>query len=68
MEGHQPTPPAYFLPSDSNSNPPRRTTSDFFVVYVSAEWIRFIISTRFLSLPIFVALLNKANKELGFQA
>ncbi|RWR75210.1 auxin-responsive protein SAUR71-like protein [Cinnamomum micranthum f. kanehirae] len=54
--------------SDSDSNPPRRITSGFFAVYVGAEQIRFVIPTRFLSLPIFVALLNKAEEEYGFQA
>ncbi|KAJ8634490.1 hypothetical protein MRB53_008757 [Persea americana] len=54
--------------SDSDSNPPRRITSGFFAVYVGVERIRFIIPTRFLRLPIFVALLNKAEEEFGFQA
>ena len=35
---------------------------------MGVERIRFIIPTRFLRLPIFVALLNKAKEEFGFQA
>ncbi|KAK1414119.1 hypothetical protein QVD17_29860 [Tagetes erecta] len=37
-------------------------------VYVGAEHRRFIIPTRFLNLPIFVSLLNKAEEEFGFQS
>ncbi|XXG42659.1 hypothetical protein AAC387_Pa01g2884 [Persea americana] len=47
--------------SYSDSNPPCWTTLGFFAVYVGAERIRFAIPTHFLSLPIFVALLNKAE-------
>ncbi|KAI3524074.1 hypothetical protein L2E82_03749 [Cichorium intybus] len=36
-------------------------------VYVGAEHRRFVIPTRFLSLPVFVSLLNKAEEEFGFQ-
>ncbi|KAL4571169.1 hypothetical protein LXL04_017920 [Taraxacum kok-saghyz] len=36
-------------------------------VYVGAERRRFVIPTRFLNFPVFVALLNKAEEEFGFQ-
>ncbi|XP_076930899.1 auxin-responsive protein SAUR20-like [Bidens hawaiensis] len=36
-------------------------------VYVGSERRRFIIPTRFLNLPVFVSLLNKAEEEFGFQ-
>ncbi|KAK9055303.1 hypothetical protein SSX86_026385 [Deinandra increscens subsp. villosa] len=36
-------------------------------VYVGSERRRFVIPTRFLNLPVFVSLLNKAEEEFGFQ-
>ncbi|XP_076945862.1 protein SMALL AUXIN UP-REGULATED RNA 12-like [Bidens hawaiensis] len=36
-------------------------------IYVGSERRRFIIPTRFLNLPVFVSLLNKAEEEFGFQ-
>ncbi|KAJ0749288.1 putative small auxin-up RNA [Helianthus annuus] len=36
-------------------------------VYVGPERRRFIIPTRFLNLPVFFSLLNKAEEEFGFQ-
>ncbi|KAK9048788.1 hypothetical protein SSX86_032245 [Deinandra increscens subsp. villosa] len=36
-------------------------------VYVGAERRRFVIPTRFLNLPVFISLLNKAEEEFGFQ-
>ncbi|KAI3814776.1 hypothetical protein L1987_14420 [Smallanthus sonchifolius] len=44
------------LPSDSS-----------LAVYVGAEHRRFVIPTRFVNLPVFVSLLNKAEEEFGFQ-
>ncbi|XXG55685.1 hypothetical protein AAC387_Pa03g3296 [Persea americana] len=35
---------------------------------MGAEQIWFVIPTHFLNLPIFVALLNKAEEEFGFHA
>ncbi|KAA8535720.1 hypothetical protein F0562_030774 [Nyssa sinensis] len=51
--------------SGSGSN--RRIPSGSLAVYVGAERRRFVIPTRFLNLPVFVALLNKAEEEFGFQ-
>ncbi|KAL8242858.1 hypothetical protein R6Q59_013160 [Mikania micrantha] len=36
-------------------------------VYVGVERRRFVIPTRFLNLPVFISLLNKAEEEFGFQ-
>ncbi|KAL2481870.1 SAUR-like auxin-responsive protein family [Abeliophyllum distichum] len=36
-------------------------------VYVGPELRRFVIPTRFLNLPVFVGLLDKAEEEFGFQ-
>ncbi|KAL7589176.1 protein SMALL AUXIN UP-REGULATED RNA 12 [Lactuca sativa] len=36
-------------------------------VYVGAERHRFVIPMRFLNMPVFVSLLNKAEEEFGFQ-
>lgn len=36
-------------------------------VYVGSERCRFVIPTRFLNMPVFVSLLNKAEEEFGFQ-
>lgn len=58
--------------SDSDSDHPamgssRRTPSGFFAVYVGGDRLRFVIPTRFLNLPIFAALLNKAEEEFGLR-
>ncbi|KAL8236805.1 hypothetical protein R6Q59_017886 [Mikania micrantha] len=46
----------------------RRTPSaGSLAVYVGSERRRFVIPTRFLNLPVFVSLLNKAEEEFGFQ-
>ncbi|KAA8522687.1 hypothetical protein F0562_009151 [Nyssa sinensis] len=52
--------------SGSVSN--RRIPSGSLAVYVGAERRRFVIPTRFLNLPVFVSLLNKAEEEFGFQS
>ncbi|XP_059637773.1 protein SMALL AUXIN UP-REGULATED RNA 51-like [Cornus florida] len=52
--------------SESGAN--RRTPSGSLAVYVGAERRRFVIPTRFLNLPVFVSLLNKAEEEFGFQS
>ncbi|XP_076943468.1 protein SMALL AUXIN UP-REGULATED RNA 51-like [Bidens hawaiensis] len=36
-------------------------------VYVGPDRHRFVIPTRFLNLPVFLSLLNKAEEEFGFQ-
>ncbi|CAK9170670.1 unnamed protein product [Ilex paraguariensis] len=51
--------------SDTGSN--RRTPRGSLAVYVGAERRRFVIPTRFLNLPVFVALLKEAKEEFGYQ-
>ncbi|PWA82806.1 small auxin-up RNA [Artemisia annua] len=36
-------------------------------VYIGPDHTRFIIPTRFLNLPVFITLLNKAEEEYGYQ-
>lgn len=49
-------------------DPTRRIPSGFMAVYVgSTERRRFLIPARFLNLPVFVALLKKAEEEFGFE-
>ncbi|XP_028791859.1 indole-3-acetic acid-induced protein ARG7-like [Neltuma alba] len=55
------------LSSESHSCPLRRTPSGFVAVYIGPESKRFVIPTRFLNLPIFLALLKRAEDEFGFQ-
>ncbi|KAL9153804.1 hypothetical protein ABFS82_10G072500 [Erythranthe guttata] len=62
----------YSSSSDSEAPPPptstrRRTPSGSLAVYVGPNRVRFVIPTRFLNLPVFVALLNQAEEEFGFQ-
>ncbi|KAI3711832.1 hypothetical protein L1987_70380 [Smallanthus sonchifolius] len=45
----------------------RLPSAGYLAVYVGAERRRFVIPTRFLNLPVFVSLLNKAEEEFGFQ-
>ncbi|KAF3647267.1 hypothetical protein BC332_13662 [Capsicum chinense] len=45
----------------------RCTPSGSLAVYVGNERRRFVIPTRFLNLPIFISLLDKAEEEFGFQ-
>ncbi|KAL1532959.1 hypothetical protein AAHA92_32910 [Salvia divinorum] len=58
--------------SDSDSDEPacphRRTPSGYVAVYVGPERLRFVIPTRFLNLPVFVALLSQAQEEFGYPA
>lgn len=55
--------------SDSDTGPTRkRTPSGSLAVYVGLERRRFVIPTRFLNLPLFVSLLDKAEEEYGFQS
>lgn len=55
--------------SDSDSIPTRkRIPSGSLAVYVGLERRRFVIPTRFLNLPLFVSLLDKAEEEYGFQS
>ncbi|KAK4414895.1 Indole-3-acetic acid-induced protein ARG7 [Sesamum alatum] len=44
-----------------------RTPSGSLAVYVGPDRVRFVIPTRFLNLPVFVALLHEAEEEFGFQ-
>ncbi|KAL1541458.1 auxin-responsive protein SAUR50-like [Salvia divinorum] len=45
-----------------------RTPSGSVAVYVGLERHRFVVPTRFLNFPVFVALLNQAEEEFGYQA
>ncbi|KAM5579814.1 auxin-responsive protein SAUR50 [Rosa sericea] len=49
---------------NGKSNP---TPSGFLPVYVGWDRNRFLIPTRFLKYPIFVALLDKSGEEFGFK-
>ncbi|KAK6941746.1 Small auxin-up RNA [Dillenia turbinata] len=51
----------------SSSGSTRRIPPGFLAVYVGLERRRFLIPTRFLNLPIFGSLLQKAEEEFGFQ-
>ncbi|PRQ20037.1 putative small auxin-up RNA [Rosa chinensis] len=54
--------------SDSSSgSSTRRTPSGFLAVYVGPERRRFVIPARFVNLPVFVGLLEKAAEEFGFE-
>ncbi|XP_076886392.1 protein SMALL AUXIN UP-REGULATED RNA 12-like [Bidens hawaiensis] len=46
----------------------RVPSSGSLAVYVGSDHRRFVIPTRFLNLPVFVSLLNKAEEEFGFQS
>ncbi|XP_019188748.1 PREDICTED: auxin-induced protein 6B-like [Ipomoea nil] len=46
----------------------RRIRSGSLAVYVGHERRRFVIPTRFLNLPAFISLLEKAEEEFGFQS
>nr|XP_043622552.1 protein SMALL AUXIN UP-REGULATED RNA 10-like [Erigeron canadensis] len=54
--------------SDSDSENHRIPSAGTLAVYIGPERRRFIIPTRFLNLPVFVSLLNKAEEEFGFQS
>ncbi|KAK6789831.1 hypothetical protein RDI58_013631 [Solanum bulbocastanum] len=57
-------------PAQPDSNSRRRTPSGSLAVYVGVdenERRRFVIPTRFLNLPVFISLLDKAEEEFGFQ-
>ncbi|KAK4370123.1 hypothetical protein RND71_009598 [Anisodus tanguticus] len=55
--------------SDEPANPGsnRRTPSGSLAVYVGPSRTRFVIPTRFLNLPVFISLLDKAEEEFGYQ-
>lgn len=53
--------------SDESASPKCRTPSGSLAVYVGPERTRFVIPTRFLNFPVFVAFLNQAEEEFGFQ-
>ncbi|KAI3772197.1 hypothetical protein L6452_03378 [Arctium lappa] len=59
------------LTSDSDSEIDRQRrripSPGSLAVYVGIERRRFVIPTRFLNLPVFRELLNKAEEEFGFQ-
>ncbi|KAL6560121.1 hypothetical protein OROHE_006359 [Orobanche hederae] len=50
----------------NSDEPARKTPSGSLAVYVGPKRTRFVIPTRFLNLPIFVALLQQAEEEFGF--
>ncbi|XP_042051737.1 indole-3-acetic acid-induced protein ARG7-like [Salvia splendens] len=52
---------------ESGGSPKCRTPSGSLAVYIGPERIRFVIPTRFLNFPVFVALLDQAEEEFGFQ-
>ncbi|KAJ0985188.1 hypothetical protein J5N97_003544 [Dioscorea zingiberensis] len=52
-------------PSRSGSS--RLVRAGFVAVYAGADRHRFEIPTRFLNLPVFVSLLERAEEEYGFQ-
>ncbi|KAL2228884.1 auxin-responsive protein SAUR50-like [Sesamum indicum] len=52
---------------DEPAGSSRRTPSGSVAVYVGPERRRFVIPTRFLNLPVFLALLDEAEEEFGFQ-
>ncbi|GFP98592.1 auxin-induced protein 6b [Phtheirospermum japonicum] len=54
--------------TDESADAHPRTPSGSVAVYVGSERRRFVIPTRFLNLPVFVALLDQAEEEFGFQA
>ncbi|XP_059318146.1 auxin-induced protein 6B-like [Lycium ferocissimum] len=51
-------------PAGSNR---KRTPSGSLAVYVGHERRRFVIPTRFLNLPVFISILDKAEEEFGYQ-
>ncbi|KAM5574600.1 protein SMALL AUXIN UP-REGULATED RNA 51-like [Rosa sericea] len=53
--------------SSSSGSSTRRTPSGFLAVYVGPERRRFVIPARFVNLPVFVGLLEKAAEEFGFE-
>ena len=61
----------FMTPSDSNvpflCSATTRIPSGFLAIYVGCERKRFLIPTRFLSLPVFIALLDQAGEEYGFK-
>ncbi|KAF8392785.1 hypothetical protein HHK36_021022 [Tetracentron sinense] len=50
--------------SSSGSN--RRIPPGYLAIYVGPERKRFCVPTRFLNLPVFVALLKKSEEEFGY--
>ncbi|XP_057485867.1 protein SMALL AUXIN UP-REGULATED RNA 51-like [Actinidia eriantha] len=52
----------------TGSNRCRLTPSGFVAVYVGPGRRRFVIPTRFLNLPVFVALLDQAEEEFGLRS
>ncbi|KAK6783992.1 hypothetical protein RDI58_017446 [Solanum bulbocastanum] len=54
-------------PALPGSNRRRRTPSGSLAVYIGPERTRFVIPTRFLNLPVFISLLDKAEEEFGYQ-
>nr|GME16007.1 auxin-responsive protein SAUR71-like [Ipomoea batatas]GME18544.1 auxin-responsive protein SAUR71-like [Ipomoea batatas] len=54
--------------SEESGGRNRRIRSGSLAVYVGHERRRFVIPTRFLNLPAFISLLEKAEEEFGFQS
>ncbi|KAL8492750.1 hypothetical protein ACS0TY_024086 [Phlomoides rotata] len=58
---------SYSSDSDESTDSKSRTPSGSLAVYVGPDRLRFVIPTRFLNLPVFVALLHQAEEEFGFR-
>ncbi|RWR86281.1 auxin-responsive protein SAUR71-like protein [Cinnamomum micranthum f. kanehirae] len=52
--------------NESDSSKPQ-VSPRFFTMYVGVEERQFMIPTRFLNLPVFVSLLERAEEEFGLQ-
>lgn len=55
------------ITTDSDSRRHHTPSAGTLAVYIGPERHRFIIPTRFVNLPVFSSLLNKAEEEFGFQ-
>ncbi|GFS37410.1 hypothetical protein Acr_00g0051840 [Actinidia rufa] len=66
--GPTPTPTPTPTPNRTGSTRGRLTPSGFVAVYVGPGRRRFVIPTRFLNLPVFVALLDQAEEEFGLRS
>ncbi|KAL1566073.1 auxin-induced protein 6B-like [Salvia divinorum] len=54
--------------SEEPDGPNWHTPPGSVAVYVGLEHSRFVVPTRFLNYPAFVALLDQAEEEFGYQA
>lgn len=53
--------------TESDSDPTNQIPTGFLTIYVGLDRHRFLIPTRYLNFPVFVALLKKAEEEYGFK-